>query len=147
MAKFNDDDFYAIRNWVLDGCICVRSQLTYRFQDRYPNTFCLIWVRPQIPRFIGVGPDCAAWACLDIHYDKDGTFVALGGFWINGVYNLDIKPEQEFWEHGGQHCKEAYVAMRGLVPTQAPQSEGHVTYDTYVNSLRAHEQVMKKLRG
>lgn len=144
MAKFTDEDYFAIRDWVLDGCICVRSQLTYRFQPTYPNTFCLFWVRPQIPRFIGFGPGCAAWACLDIHYRRGdgGALQALGGFWVNGVNDRDLKPEQEFRD-AGPASRDAYRELRGKVPAVAPRSEEQVTYRTFMSSLRAHDASMQ----
>ncbi|MEM6303971.1 MAG: hypothetical protein AAF744_04580 [Pseudomonadota bacterium] len=133
---FNRKDYSAIVDWILDGFTSVKTELTFRHQPKYPNTLCRFWVRPQIHRFLGKTGE-GAWACQDIHYRPDGSFMALGGFWINGVRGYDVKPEQEM-RGGGRYSADAYDALKGSFPAAFPDAAGVaglMTYDRYVGIL------------
>ena len=121
-----------IMRWITGGFPCSKSIWTYRYQKSFPNTFCLIWVKPNIGK---VHP----FACLDVHYENNGAgsaIEALGGFWINGVYNRDLKAEQALRLSKLKSAQDLYNTLRALAPAQAPDSTGHLTYKSFRDSLR-----------
>ena len=74
--------------WATTGFSCDRRYDLDRPQTLYPKTICMIWLRPTI------GGRTYEYACLDVHYDRDDKFRAIGGFWIKDV-DGDLKPQQD----------------------------------------------------
>jgi len=135
MPRFNDADFRAIRAWMRSGFDAVKCELTSRPQLAYPKTLCMFWVRPQIKGFLGTSGR-GAWACQDLHYRADNSFQAMGGFWINGVANTQLNPEQHL-RGGPPFHRQAYAALVALFPAAYPEATiaDLPLYGTYKSSL------------
>jgi hypothetical protein len=121
MANFSGPMIQNIRTWTTTGMACVKENLTFRFQRTYPKTLCLIWVRPTI------GGHQYPYACQDAHYTGGGAFQALGGFWINGIADCDLHPEQDF---ASPLRRANYNALRGKFPDAIGDTTDYLLYTT-----------------
>jgi hypothetical protein len=127
MPKFSGEMLDQIRDWVEGGCVCVKTHVAFRFQKTYPRTLTVVFEQPTIN---GKVHD---WACLDVHYNKfTGAFVALGGFWIRGLDDQDLKPEQD--------CRGGTLAgMYGVFKSKAAATL------TDESAFRTYKDVMAEL--
>jgi hypothetical protein len=96
-----------IHAWARAGCKCKTRSVTFRPQDTYPNTFCIIYQN------VTFGGRRFGYVCLDVHYYSDGAMQALGGLWITGL-DGSLKPNND------QDLKEAFLPN---VPTAAPSDK------------------------
>jgi hypothetical protein len=120
MPKFSGEMLDQIREWVAADCVCVKTHVVFRFQKTYPRTLTVVFEQVTIN---GLQHD---WACLDVHYNKfTGAFVALGGFWIRGMDDHDLKPEQD--------CRSGtlapmYRTLRAKAPATLTDETAYRTY-------------------
>ncbi len=143
-ADIPDRSIYrAVKEWVERGCPCARTELTYRFQDTYPLTFCRFWAKPDI-RIVVYGRTEAEdefynvddFIAVDAHYDKNTKkFQAIGGMWINRVKRFAVKPQQEWGS------TELYNTLRDKFPDSAPAPITLRNYSTISEFL--HDNVRR----
>ena len=120
----------SIQTWSTQGFPAGKVNVTYRFQATYPNTFCIIWARPDIG---GV----RRWACLDVHYNEGNQRIALGGFWIKDVDGAR-KPEQDWRVHPSPFRKQLYQRFVGVTSDVAPSKSDCLTYANVMEFLHDH---------
>ncbi|MCE2915467.1 MAG: hypothetical protein LW768_07920 [Rubrivivax sp.] len=120
MATFSGEMLDQIRDWVESGCICVKTHVVFRWQKTYPRTLCVVFEQPTINGRV------YDWACLDVHYNKfTGGFVALGGFWIRGIDDHDLRPEQDC--KGGALAR-MYGIFKGKAAVDLADESAYRTY-------------------
>jgi hypothetical protein len=149
-----DQSIYrAVKSWVGRRCPSARTELTYRFQDTYPLTFCRFWAKPDL-RIVVYGKtesddelyDVDDFIAVDAHYNKNtGNFQAIGGMWINRVKQFAVKPQQEWmdriasWE--SVDVEDLYRNLRDTFPNKAPAPITLRNYSTISEFL--HDNVKR----